>query len=555
VIDAARQTILPSSRPWDAVVVGSGFGGSMAARELVRAGMRVLLLERGDWVEKGPHDEAWAVPWKVRPGYSLKDPYVIDGGPSRAVGTFECVGGMSVFYGGVSLRMRAEDFRGSPEVTGDVRWPLEYGDLEPWYAAAEALLGVAGDEASDATAPPRSRPLAHPREPWSPTSAALARAAMRLQLHPFRIPMAARGSSDDGTSSCAFSGACDGFACAGKRDLATAVLPRLIEAGLTLRPNSVVCRLETEGRRVRAALGVDRLTGEPFRIEAERFVVAAGALATPHLLLVSKLERLSPAGDTVGRYLMRHCNGIVLGAASTSLGEVGDMRKQLAVHDLYLGDDRQSEVTGKLGAIQQLRAVHIALSMAPLPRSLKQAIYPAVSRLLGFIVMAEDQPDPHNRVYLDAARQDCYGRRAARVHHRHTPRDHRARRALARRAAEILREANAVFTFTLPVRTFSHALGTVRMGHDRERFPVTPDGRFRGLGNLWITDASVFPTAGGVNPSLTIAANALRIASGIASGVAGDRSPARSIPWSVRPSTPRDRVPSGRATPRAPAAR
>jgi choline dehydrogenase-like flavoprotein len=99
----------------------------------------------------------------------------------------------------------------------------------------------------------------------------------------------------------------------------------------------------------------------------------------------------------------------------------------------------------------------------------------------------------------------------ARIHHRHTARDRAARRVLARRAAQILREAGAPFTVSKPIKTFSHALGTLRMGEDPLRFPVTPEGRFRGVENLWITDGSVFPTSAAVNPSLTIAANALRI--------------------------------------------
>lgn len=512
MIDAARRVPASPTR-WDAVVIGSGFGGSMAARELVTAGLRVLLLERGDWVAKGPHDEAWCVPWRDRPGYSTADPYRVRDPWPRRLGTFEGVGGMSVFYGGVALRMRAEDFQGSP-VTGGVRWPIGYGDLEPWYGVAEGLLGVSGDEEPDRTAPPRSRPLPRPSERWVATSAAVAGAARRLRLRPFQLPMARRPGGN-GSSACATSGACDGFACASKNDLAAAVLPDLVRAGLALRTNAVVCVLERNGRRVTAACGVDRLSGRPFRVEAERFVLAAGALASPHLLLASGLQELSPAGDAVGRYLMRHCNAIVLGGAPTSLGEVGDMRKQVGLHDLYFGDGRQTEVPGKLGAIQQLRAVHIALSMTPLPASVKRAMYPALQRLLGFIVIAEDQPLPGNRLTLHPARRDCHGRPAACVEHRYSRRDRLARRVLARCAAEVLREMGVAFTLTLPVRTYSHALGTVRMGDDPERFPVARDGRFRGLSNLWLTDGSVFPTSGGVNPSLTIAANALRIAHGI----------------------------------------
>jgi choline dehydrogenase-like flavoprotein len=230
----------------------------------------------------------------------------------------------------------------------------------------------------------------------------------------------------------------------------------------------------------------------------------------------------------VGRHLMRHCNGVVVGAAPAPWGDPADFRKQIGLHDFYFGDSEAEGSTGKLGGIQQLRATRIALAMAPLPAGVRRALGSMLGRLVGLIVMAEDQPRPENRVVLDPRRSDGYGGPAALVQHRHSPRDRQARRALARRAAQILREMGAAFSIVLPVRTFSHAMGTVRMGEDPRRFPVAPDGRFRGLENLWIADASAFPTAGAVNPSLTISANALRVATGMVAG------------WSTaRPSHPR----------------
>lgn len=274
------------------------------------------------------------------------------------------------------------------------------------------------------------------------------------------------------------------------------------------------------------------------------FVLSAGALATPHLLLSSGLERVNPAGREVGRNLMRHCNGVVLGASAPPLGDPDEFRKQIGFHDFYFGDpdaDGPDVPAGKLGAVQQVRATRIALSMARVPRRLKEAIHPFMERLVGFIVMAEDQPRHENRVYLDLSRKDRFGRPVARIHHRYTSRDLKARRILGDRAAEVLCEAGSAFTFRVPVGTFSHAVGTVRMGEDPDRFPVSPDGRFRGVENLWISDGSVFPTSGAVNPSLTISANALRVAAAAVRGetVGGGRT--HVVPRSahlVRPARP-----------------
>ena len=496
---------------WDVIVVGSGFGGLMAAYPLVHAGLDVLVLERGPWVERGPSHRNWSVCWNDRAGYACEPGYEVEGESHKRIGGFHCVGGTSLFYGGVALRMRERDFDGYGCVAPGIRWPFDYGELEPHYDTAEHLLRIRGDEEADATAPPRRRPLPPPTVPLSNTSRAVGAAARRLGLHPFRIPLAL----DRGRGACEACGACDGFVCDRKNDLSVAVLPQLQEAGLMVRANTVACRLVTKGDRVIAVKAVDRLSGERLRFEAESFVVAAGALATPQLLLASGLHKRSPAGYAVGRYLMRHCNGIVLGGAPPSMGDPDDFRKELGIHDFYFGDPEDQEFPDRLGVIQQLRATRIALSIAPLPGPVREALNPFASRLLGFIVMAEDQPRARNRIWLQPQQADEFGRPRARIHHRHTPRDRRARRALVRHAGRILREAHAAFTVAFPVTTFSHALGTVRMGHDPRRFPVAPDGRFRGVANLWITDASVFPTSAAVNPSLTIAANALRVAAGM----------------------------------------
>ena len=511
---------LPSIHPrYDAVVIGSGFGGTMAAYALVRSGLRVLMLERGDWIERGSQNgELFSLRWEERPGYSTDTPYAVRGESRSEMGAFHCVGGPSVFYGGVSLRFREDDFRGHPDVTGDVRWPLEYGDVEPFYDQAERLLGVSGDVGDDPTSPPRRFSLPPNPMELSATSRALVDAARRLGYSPFRLPMALNVNGADGRARCTACDVCDGFACAigAKNDLATAVLPSLLHRGLVLRPNTVAVSLVTRGDRILAVDCVDPVSGEALRFQADHFVLAAGALATPHLLLASGLERLNPAGDHVGRHLMRHCNGVVAGASTPPLGEVDEFRKQIGLHDFYFGDPSFGEPSGKLGAIQQVRATRIALSMAPLPAAVKERIQPLLERVVGFIVIAEDQPRHENRVHLDRRRTDRYGRPAAAVYHRYTPRDLAARRILARRAAEVLREAGCAFTFRVAVPTFSHGVGTVRMGEDPERFPVAPDGRFRGVRNLWVTDGSVFPTSGAVNPSLSISANALRVAAALA---------------------------------------
>jgi choline dehydrogenase-like flavoprotein len=136
-------------------------------------------------------------------------------------------------------------------------------------------------------------------------------------------------------------------------------------------------------------------------------------------------------------------------------------------------------------------------------------------------VLAEDQPRYGNHVALDPTERDGFGLPQTVVHHRHTARDLAARTALARRARELHREAGALLCYEHRIHTFSHALGTLRMGDDPDADPVDPDGRLRGTENLWVADGSLFPTSAGVNPSLTIAALGLRVGARAAGGEPG----------------------------------
>jgi choline dehydrogenase-like flavoprotein len=511
----------PPTAECDAVVVGSGFGGTMAARELVRAGARVVMVERGDWVRRGPHNWAPEGVGSLTPHYSLDTPYrVVAGGDSPVMGSFACVGGPSVFYGGVSLRFRAEDFAPPPDILGDsgAAWPFGYAELEPWYTRAERLIGVAGDASDDPTEPPREAPYPHPAAALSPTSRRIWEAAAELGLHPFRLPLAFNHARTNGRAPCVACSTCDLFACAigAKNDLATTVLPELIARGLSLCRRAVAVRLIARSGRVRELECVDRDSGRRTRIAASHFVLAAGALASPHLVLASGLDRESSARGAVGRYLMRHWNAVVAGFFPTPPDPEGQFHKQVGIHDFYFGHPQVAEPAGKLGGLQQIATPPRELLKAHLPRGLGTAMGRLLPRITGMLVIAEDQPRAENGVAVDPSGRDRFGLPQLVVTHRYSARDEAAGRALLRQARRVLGRAGAWATRVHEIRSFSHAVGTLRMGTDRETSPVDPDGRFRGLDNLYVTDASVFPSSAAVNPSLTIAACALRLGARLA---------------------------------------
>jgi choline dehydrogenase-like flavoprotein len=500
---------------WDAIVIGSGFGGAMVAHELVTAGQRVLMLERGGWVARGPQNWAASGVGLTTPHYTTETPYDVTSGARRyRSGAWHCVGGQSVFYGGASFRFRERDFEPNADIVGDsgAAWPFGYDEMEPFYSRAERLLGVAGDAGADPTEPWRSAPYPQPAVPLSPSARVIADAATRLGLRPFPIPLAISYQRDGNRRACVRCGTCDGYACAAeaKNDVATAIIPQLIRLGMTLRPNSVCVRLVRSGSRIEAVECVDRITGERSMIAAERFVLAAGALATPHLLLASKLDGCNPASGAVGRYLMRHRNAVVFGVYARQPNPERVFDKQIAIHDFYDGDPACAALGGTLGGIQQMTPP-VELVRAYLPFGVRDPAATLVAHATGLLVIAEDQPKRENGVAIDWTNRDRFGVPRLRVRHAHTARDEAAAAVLIGHAKRVLREAGARLTYVHGIDTFSHALGTVRMGVDPRTAPLDEDGRFRGIDNLYVADASALPRSAGVNPSLTIAANALRI--------------------------------------------
>lgn len=502
----------------------------MVAQQLVGSGQRVLLLERGDWLPRGPQnwDEVRGF-FQLTPAYTTETPYEVEhGGRSSVEGICACVGGPSVFYGGASFRFREEDFGAAPEIAAGsgAAWPFTYGDLEPFYTSAEGLLGIAGEEGIDPTEPPRSRGYIRPPAPLAPISARIADAARGLGLHPFRIPLAF------GESCCACL-TCDGYACSigAKNDLATGILPRLIARGLDLRPRSVALRLVERGSRITGVEAWDDASGTRVEYRADRVVLSAGALASPHLLLASGLADRNPGGAVVGHYLMRHCNAFVYAFFPRAPNPEGLHHKQIAIHDYYRGDASLSAPSGKLGNIQQvmhpqmggiLRAPARRLARLGRPgrwaeRGLATLVGGAARRMTGLQVIAEDQPRYENRLEVDRSRTDRFGLPRLRVVHEYSARDLRARAALVVRAREVLRSAGAAFIAHVhEVETFSHAVGTVRAGMDPRSSALDENCRFRGIENLYVVDGSFMPTSAGVNPSLTIAANGLRVGAHLA---------------------------------------
>lgn len=487
----------------------------MAARKLVAAGMKVLMLERGSPVQRGPEN------WGLRGSLDLSihndksTPLnVAKGGNKKVMGLYTAVGGPSAFYGGVSFRFREADFEKNEEIEGKnaTGWPISYADLEPYYTEAEQILRISGETNIDPTEPKRSTEFPQGPAPLADISKKVKSSAEKLGLHPFQLPLAIN-YEDTSRKTCISCTTCDTFACAigAKNDLSTLVIPKLQAGGMELLSQMVVTRLIAENGQISGVEAVSKTTGERQVFKSKSVVLAAGALGSAHLLLASGLEKLNPGGQVIGRYLMRHVNAIIFGIFSGVADKEGRFHKQLAILDYYFGDQKIAPNFGKLGSLQQMPTPPMGLVQNEVPGPLGKLLSQGVRLLTGLLAIVEDQPQFSNSLTINPLVKDAFGLPQPIISHEYSQRDEAALKILTKQGKKIMYGAGAIAHYIHQIRTFSHAVGTVRMGSDPATSALDENCEFRGVKNLFVTDGSVMPTSAALNPSLTIAANALRV--------------------------------------------
>jgi choline dehydrogenase-like flavoprotein len=484
---------------WDYLIVGSGMGGATLAAALAPTGRRVLIVERGErLVDSAEARDATAI---FRRGhFKPKETWLDAEGRTFNPGNYAFVGGNTKFYGAVLLRYRAEDFLPLRHMGGVTPgWPIAYDALEPFYSAAERMYRVRGDVAGDPTEPPHSAPYPFPPVPDEPDIAELRRAFAEQGLHPSSLPLGidlekwlARAPTTWDAFPDSTGAKSDAESCA----LAEA----LRHPNVTLVTGTRVARFLSEGRRI-TGVEVEGPQG-PATLRARMVCLCAGAVMTAALLLASA-NGDHPAGlanrsDQVGRNFMNH--------NLTAMIAVNPMRRNRTVYektiqfnDWYLTGGPLGE---PLGNVQMLGRVTGAIlageSGLPLPVAQWLA-----EHSIHIMAMSEDLPDPSSRVMWQGGRVVLDWRKT----------NFAAHDLLVKRLKRVMRRAGwpLVLVKGFPKSKPSHQCGTARMGDDPARSVVTPDLRAHDLDNLYIADASVLPTSAAVNPSLTVAALALRL--------------------------------------------
>ncbi len=524
---------------WDVIVVGAGMGGGMLGHRLARAGRRVLFVEKGRSTLPGtPGTIRAAMPEIAEPQASRSKKTYYDalarGGrsndeitdisgrfPRRFVPYIGAgPGGSSALYGMVCERFFVEDFTPRQfftdpgESTVPEAWPISYQDLAPWYSEAEKLLGVRGQpdplrpEAADVGLP------AAP--PFSADNQPLVNYLAGRGLHPYHLPMAC-----DYTDDCA---TCQAYLCPKgcKYDGArSGVQPAITEYGAQLLDECRVLRLEADTTRIQRIVAQRR--NDMLALRAKTVVLAAGALATPVLLLNSRSgdwpRGLANGSDMVGRNLMRHVmDWIEIWPHRGS--KITAENKEIGLNDFYFIDGQ------KYGTVQSASSM---ASLAPLDMMMNQpglvskalrwagpVARPIYDRLIsGGLVLAaimEDLPYRDNRI-LPSDRPSVDGRQRLRLQYRLHPNEIERREVFLGALKDVLQPFR-----TLTLRTgenngtIGHVCGTVRFGTDPTTSVLNAQNRAHEVDNLYVADASFFPSSGGINPSLTVAANALRVA-------------------------------------------
>jgi len=508
---------------YDVIIIGSGAGGGTLAYKLAPSGLRVLLLERGDYVKR--EIENWSTLAVNKQGrYNTKEVWRTASGVDLHPHTNYYVGGNTKFYGAALFRLRREDFSELRHHGGmSPAWPISYDDMEPYYTAAERLYQVHGERGADPTEPWASAPYDYPALSHEPRIQQLHEDLVAQGHTPFHVPLGVRlNEANPRRSACIRCATCDGHPCLvnAKSDAQVmCVDPALEYPNVTLATGALVKRLETSasGREVTGVV-IER-EGKTERYSADVVVSSAGAINSAALLLRSANERhpngLANSSGVVGRFYMGHVNSVLMAISKCPNPTI--FQKTLALNDFYFRSADWEFPMGHISFVGKLDADTLSAG-AP-------AIAPGwtldlmATHSLDFWLTSEDLPDANNRVTLD---------RDGNIVLAYTPNNEEGHKRLGNKVRELLKRQRAcpihgkdchvgVFARNLylgqriPLAGVAHQNGTVRFGTDPGTSALDVHCKAHDVDNLYVVDASFFPSSGAVNPALTIMANALRV--------------------------------------------
>jgi len=531
--------------------VGSGAGGAPMALQLARAGLKVVVLEKGPAYDKGDftHDEIaisrrnffmplpWDEPHLWRVGQNGKY------SRTNHAWTANCVGGGTVHMSGFFYRLKPVDFRmrsmlGAPEGSTVVDWPIRYEDLLPYYEQVEEEIGVSGVVTQHPWAEPRRKPYPLPPLDEHPIAKEIDRAGKKIGLHPYPTARAIASRPYRGRAGCIYCVFCGSYGCesGAKSSTQVTLMPLALETGkVELRPGCMARSVEvTADGRAKSVVYIDE-KGELQEQPARIVVVSCTAVESARLLLNSRSARWPKglANDTglVGKNLM--FSGFGRSRASFRISK----RKQSwpwlddpapfvqrSLSDHYVLPASTKLGSRKGGAIGFLWEHPAPISQAIVLAQGGKGVFGKElkdrfrvfrdSKVLQFETYAEWLPTPGTSVSVEDTVLDRYGLPVAAITIDRHPADLPVTRYLIDRGEDLLRamEPDAVWRVTEAGETTILQHGTCRFGDDPATSVLDRDCRAHTVPNLWVVDGSFMPTSGGNPNTLTIMANAYRVA-------------------------------------------
>ena len=491
---------------YDLIIIGSGAGGGTIAHALSGTGARILVIERGDFIPQ--EEENWnpEAVWKhLR--YRINEHWLDERGREFRPYTHYCVGGNTKFWGSVLYRLRREDFEEVEHVDGiSPAWPITYETLEPYYERAEQLYHVRGQRGVDPTEVPRG-PFPYEAVPHSAVMREIVCQLKQLGLHPSPLPLGLLRPGE--TDGCVLCNTCNSFPCkvGAKSDAEVCcVRQAMLQPTLTLWTRAHARRLIVDGRGAKIeAVEVER-GGETLRVEAPLVIVSCGAVNSAALLLRSASSRqpdgLANSSGLVGRRYMAHLATMMQGFHPFRQNDTV-FQKTVAINDYYLrGTD---DMPYPLGQIQSQGRTHGVMAQTVVPWIPLWAYKAWVARGVDWLAISEDLPRDDNRVSLTSE---------GRIRLQYRPNNAASHERLVTEMKRILRKLGfwVVVAHSHKEKNTTHQCGTLCFGRDPRTSVLDPFCRTHDVENLFVVDASFFPSSAAVNPGLTIAAQALRVA-------------------------------------------
>ena len=552
------------NKKYDICIVGSGAGAGPVAYELSKAGYSVVILEKGPWIKTSQFnkDEIVAARRSVYTPNLKDEQHVIEQknkkGEWIAKSTYEtgrdfwngnCVGGSSNFMSGYFHRMKPQDFKlltqyGQIENANIVDWPISYNDLEPYFTKVETTVGVSGKIVEHSTQEPRStKTFPYPALGENIVSKWIDNAANELGYKMVPVPRGILSKPKDDRNACVYSNYCGSYGCSS--DAKASSRASLLNAALktnncTILANSKVYHLQTDGNNNIIKAHYYNIKEEKQFIEANTFVVAAQAIETSRLLLMSKNKEfangLANNNGQVGKNIIFSAGGVGSGYFNeedlpekdfSQLKTLG-LFVNRSIHNWYeIGNNNISANKIKGGMVDFLFEHPNAIKKAIKQKwdnygnlvygsELKQKMFKSFTkqRRLNFEVFCDWLPTNNCYVSLDENVKDKWGDPVAKIRIDNHPNDIKVGKYLANKAEEVLEKMGAknISSSISGSPPPNLVAGGCRFGTNSKTSVLDVNCKAHEVNNLYVTDGSFMPTGGSVTYTWTIYANAFRVA-------------------------------------------